>query len=176
MRQLRLWLGLALIVMVITSLWLRSETSFDPKTDTISADPGVMTLKLPEQAELGNQFGVTVEIDTKNRAINAVGLRMEFDPKLVKVTQMDTSQSFCTFYPQNKYDNQTGQIIIECGTPNPGFKGVNQLVKIKFVANQIGVAKFKVLPQSQILLNDGHGTDILRQYPEAQVLIVGDRL
>jgi len=91
---------------------------------------------------------------------------------LLEIINLDTTQSFCQFYPVNRFNNIQGTITIECGAPSPGFNGKNTIAKIKFFAKTIGNAIIKIKPTSQILLNNGKGTNIFSGPSQKTVLIL----
>jgi hypothetical protein len=122
----------------------------------------------------GSKFKVQFIANSDNKNVNAVGLIASFDPIRLQVANIDTAQSFCQFYPVNKFDNGAGKIHIECGAPNPGFKGENTIAVIEFVARIIGETKIRVGEDSQILLNDGKGTNIFSTPTEVSISILSN--
>ncbi len=163
------------VVLVGSGIWLVRHYQQGPSSPQENPKKGgVLLLDLPERASVSTQFTATLSVDTQGKAINAVGAYLQFDPQFIQLANLDTTSSFCQFYPEKKFDNQQGMIRIACGSPNPGFKGVNTLAKFKFTTLRQGVTKIKILPESQILLNNGYGTNILNNFPEFSILIVNN--
>ena len=112
---------------------------------------------------VNSHYRMTFTADTNGQDVNAVGLYLKFDPEIMRIINMDTTKSFCQFYPENKFDNTNGTVSIACGAPNPGFSGTSDIAIIDFYINNIGKAKVEILPKSQLLLNDGKGTNIFNE-------------
>jgi hypothetical protein len=110
--------------------------------------------------------------DSDNRVANAVAMSIIFDPKKLTVISIDTSRSFCQFYPENKFNNSAGAIKIECGSPSPGFKGENTIAEVTFMAKALGETSLKIDNTSQILLHDGKGTNIFSKPADYYITIV----
>lgn len=135
---------------------------------------GTFEMQAPDQVTATDPFTIKLSVDTKGESINAVGLKLKFPTNRLQILSMDTKESFCEFYPENRYDNQTGEISISCGLPNPGFNGVGSLATITFEPLSVGVANLEILPESAILLNDGKATNILKEFSAKDILIVGN--
>ena len=97
--------------------------------------------------------------------MNAVGLYLNFDADKLQLTNLDTSQSFCQFYPEKRFDNNLGTISLTCGAPHPGVSDKNTLLELEFIALDQGTTNLLVNPDSKILLSNGKGTNILDEEP-----------
>ncbi len=115
---------------------------------------------------------VKIMIDTNSQSTNAAGFYLKFDPDRLQVNEINTLASFCQYYPEKKYDNRLGLISLACGSPHPGFKGVNELISITFTPVSIGSTSLQMMHTSKLLLSDGKGTNILSNYPTWEVQIV----
>lgn len=147
-------------------LYLPQKPNFGSLSNLISHKTyGVLELTIPGTVYLGQPFLLSVNLNTNNQKVNAVGLYLSFDPSRLQLTDIDTTKSFCQFYPEKKYDNQMGTVTLACGSPHPGVSGVNQLVTLKFSPQSIGSTAISVSPKSQILSSDGKGSNILRDQP-----------
>lgn len=166
---------LAGLLLVVSGGWLlwemrRSDGNQNP---TVTANAGVLRIEMPERVDTSGPFTLSIIMDSQGEAVNAVGTYLEFDNSRLEILEMDTSQSFCQFYPENKFNNDKGTVSIACGAPSPGYKGESTIVKLRMLARSIGNASITVLPKSQILLNDGKGTNILQEFPTKEILIAG---
>lgn len=132
---------------------------------------GVMKINTPQKAALNEPFEVEVEIDAMKTAVNAVGVFPRFDPDKLQILDMSTEQSFCQFYPEKKFDNNLGKLNLACGSPHPGFTGKNTLLRLTLMPIGIGTATIRAAAESQILVSDGKGTNILNDYPQATINI-----
>jgi len=147
-----------ILLLLISFIFISSNTSTILGSKDIKH--GDYLVEAENQTYVGSKYRMEVNIDTKDQAINAIGLYMKFDPSKLQIDKLDTTQSFCEFYPENKYNNEKGTISIACGAPNPGYSGQNTIVIIDFQVINMGNSEINILPQSQILLNDGKGTNI----------------
>ncbi len=136
--------------------------------------PGAYQIEAKEQVSVYSRYKVKFIANTEKQPVNAVSLYVTFDPKKLKILNLNTTQSFCQFYPENKFDNNKGKISIACGSPNPGFTGKNTIAEVEFFTKNIGKSSIKILPKSQILLNDGKGTNIYRDPIEHEFIILND--
>jgi len=121
---------------------------------------GSYRIEADKSVSAGSHYKVKVIVNTQNQAVNAVSLYLHFDPNKLELINLDTTQSFCQFYPENRFDNHLGKVSISCGSPNPGFTGESTLAVIDFYTKTLGKTRLSIDSQSQILLNDGKGTNI----------------
>ena len=122
-------------------------------------------LSPPSGVNVGTEFTAELHLNTKGNAINTVGINLTFNPEMFAISNMTTEQSFCSFYADNVFDNIRGEVHISCGTPNPGFTGDSEVVQIKFRSRTVGTSDIRMLSTSQVLANDGKGTNLLHSYP-----------
>lgn len=119
----------------------------------------------PETGIFDTKVGqkVSVVLDSGGEAINVVSVKLKYDPILVDIEAVDTAQSLCEYFLTDDYDKK-GLIDLECVIPNPGFRGRDAVVADVYVkARRAGQAPFVFTDESQVLANDGLGTDVLRQ-------------
>jgi hypothetical protein len=132
----------------------------------------VLSVIVPEEVNgVGKKFRADIMLDTNKNFINAVKSYIEFDPRVLKIESIDTSKSFCKFYPENSHSNEKGIIKLQCGTPYPGFRGINTIQTIYFTSQAIRVTDIKVSDESLILANDGKGTNLIKDYPTVSIRI-----
>ncbi len=172
MKLLKLGLVGAITIIVIGIVWKYGTKG--KVSGVYTGPPGTYEIEVPERISSTDPFVIKLNVDTKGQSINAVGLHLKFATNRLQILNMDTTKSFCELYPENRYDNQTGEIKISCGLPSPGFNGQGTLAVITFEPLSVGTTELQVLEDSAILLNDGKATNILKEYPIRDVLIVGN--
>jgi hypothetical protein len=104
--------------------------------------------------------------------VNATGVYLFFEPEYFQVQQLDTTMSFCQFYPEKKYDNNLGQVSVACGSPHPGISGEDTLMVIELIPIKLGDSTIRMGKTSQILASDGYGSNILNEYPWVPISIL----
>lgn len=111
---------------------------------------------------------IAVSLLSGGEAINAAKVVINYDPKKVLVEEIITENSFCraggsSMFIEKDIDNNKGRVSIVCGVPSPGFsdtKGV--LAELLIKPLETGQISFRFDPDSQVLANDGLGTNVLR--------------
>lgn len=111
----------------------------------------------------GGNFTETLYVGSGGQALNAVSGTVSFPPELLQVVSVSKSNSILSLWIQDPtYSNITGTISFSGVVPNPGFSGNRgQVISIQFRAKKAGTAAIIVDSSSQVLANDGNGTDIL---------------
>lgn len=163
--------SLVVFVVALAGLYL----SFRPNAVTLpgsSKNPGVLGFMVPERIETSQPFSVKVQADTLGSSVNAVGVYINFDPRYLRITQMNSIESFCQFYPEKKFDNNLGTINLACGSPHPGFKGASTILEIEFMPLLAGTTTLRMSENSRMLVSDGKGTNILKTLPAKTLTIV----
>lgn len=130
---------------------------------------GVLTLEAPEQIFVNQPFILTIKLNTLGNYVNAAGIYLHFEAQKLQVLNMDTAGSFCQFYPEKRFDNHIGTISLACGSPHPGVRGENTILKLEMIAPVIGNSAVRISPQSKLLMSDGKGTNILTEYPAVTI-------
>ena len=170
-QQLIFWFSLtAFLVSIIGLRFLHSP----PKITNIfgEAKPGTMSFIYPDRVLVNQTFKVQIEIDTAKQDVNVVGMYLQYEPSRLRLVDMDTTASFCQFYPEKKYDNRLGTISLVCGTPHPGVSGKNILMNLEFVPLAVGTTNILTKPESQILLSNGKATNILTEFTHAKINVL----
>ncbi|HAG27196.1 TPA: hypothetical protein DCG61_00215 [Patescibacteria group bacterium] len=111
---------------------------------------------------VGTTFEVSVLLDTKGQTINAVQMELSYPPDRLQLVSPSAGNSVIQIYTTPpRYDNNQGRVEIIGGIPN-GINVNNGLVtKLTFRVRSVGPASLRFTGQSQILLNDGRGTNVL---------------
>ena len=97
----------------------------------------------------GQTFTVEVRIRAKT-AVNAIGARLSFSPNVVEILNMNTEESFCSFYLDNSFDNIKGSIDLSCGKETPGFQGDATVMVLHLRSKTHGKAVFNVFSDSTV--------------------------
>lgn len=159
-----------LMISVAAFFWIQNP----PKITNIfsGTKPGIINVDTPDSIFIEQPFTIDIEIDTQKQSVNAVGIYLLFDPDKLQLLNLDTTQSFCQFYPVKKFDNQLGTISLACGSPHPGMSGKNTVMSLEFIPKALSSSLLITDPKSQILLNDGKGTNILVDLPQIPINVL----
>ncbi len=163
--------SLAVFVLASVALYMSLKPSAQTLPDT-TKKPGVLGFSTPERIEVGQPFAVKEQADTLGSNVNAVGIYLNFDPKMLRLTNMNSIESFCQFYPEKKFDNNLGTVSLACGSPHPGFKGESTILNLEFMPLVAGTTTLRLSETSRMLVSDGKGTNILKSLPQKQLTIV----
>lgn len=122
----------------------------------------------------GSTFTVSVFLNTGGNEINTVFVELEFPPEILQITSPTAGTSFIKEWltPPN-YSNEKGIISFRGGIPGGISTSAGLVSSITFRTVASGVAKIKFSQGSKILLNDGKGTDVLKNNinGEYQILV-----
>lgn len=165
---------LIIVVLLVYAMFFKPNPWIRVNVNKIYAgkDESALSLDAPDSISgVGKKFTVSINLDTKGNAVNAVQSYLIFDPNVLEVVTTDTEKSFCKFYPENNYDNAKGIIKLSCGSPYPGFRGTDTLEKIEFLPKAIQTTTISLTPSSMVLANDGKGTNLLKVLPSKEIKI-----
>lgn len=171
MQRNRFWLGLiSLLVLVGCGIFFVHRYSRWPVPLLPKADSATLTLNLnTDRVTVQQPFQVTVLVQTGKISVNALGLYLKFNPDQIQLVNFDTRPSFCQFYPEKKFDNQTGSISLACGAPHPGFSGSNTVAVLEFVPKVTGKTLIRTAETTQIIASDGKATNMVHVFPQLEV-------
>lgn len=149
------WLALSLVFLFCACLTLPAKPAYAANA-SLYLSPSTGTFLV------GSAFDVSVFVDTAKNNINAVRVDIKFDPQKLQITNPATGKSFISVWvAQPTFSNSEGTISFQGGTPDPGINTSSGLVStISFRAIAPGKTIISILDSSQVLLNDGLGTDI----------------
>lgn len=113
---------------------------------------------------VGSTFDVSLLLDTQGKSINTIIASLGFSPDKLQLVSPTTGRSVIGLWiSQPKFNNATGQVGLEGGIPG-GINVSNALVTtLTFRVKGVDSAIIKFLDKSKVLLNDGLGTNDLRQ-------------
>ncbi len=114
---------------------------------------------------VGNTFTVSVYVNTGGQSINAVRADLSFPPDKLQIVSPTTGKSFIQIWvSQPTYSNEDGTMTFQGTIPTPGIMTDAGLIStVTFRVKAPGTAAVRILDTSQVLLNDGRGTNILGQ-------------
>lgn len=112
---------------------------------------------------------MSIAVNTGGKSINAVRADIKFPANKLQVVNPSAGTSFISIWVnQPAFSNTAGTISFQGGLPNPGIKTDSGIVStITFRATAPGVAKLTFQDGSQVLANDGQGTDLLTSRGDA---------
>lgn len=118
---------------------------------------------------VGSTFNVSIVVNTGGNSINAVRADISFPANRLQVVNPSAGTSFISIWVnQPAYSNTAGTISFQGGLPNPGIKTESGIVStITFRATAPGAAKLTLKDSSQVLANDGQGTNLLTSRGDA---------
>jgi hypothetical protein len=127
------------------------------------------TIKLEPDNDVIDQSAeqhIAIQVATGGEAINAVQAEVDYDPDKIKVADIITANSFCSqnLFVEKNIDNTKGVVTIICGIPSPGFTGPGGVIaELLIQPIKKGAFSLNFATSTQVLANDGLGTDVLRQ-------------
>ncbi|MBI2063245.1 MAG: hypothetical protein HYT61_03375 [Candidatus Yanofskybacteria bacterium] len=131
------------------------------------------TIKFEPEADIINQFvekNIAIKVLTGGEIINVVSAVIKYDPSVFEIVDILTANSLCDpgLFLEKDIDNAAGTVTIVCGVPNPGFSEPSGTVAELVVQPlTVGGASLKFAEGTQVLANDGLGTDVLRAASDA---------
>jgi len=111
---------------------------------------------------VGSTFDVSIIVDTGETSINTVKVDLSFPADNLQIVNPSSGKSFISLWlEQPAYSNIWGTISFAGGIPE-GIKTSSGIVSIiTFRAIKAGEVTIKISPSSNVLANDGKGTQIL---------------
>lgn len=105
-------------------------------------------------------FIVDIKLNTEGEYINTTKVNLTFSQEILEVKDLSKGNSILTLWVEEPiFSNQTGTISFTGGIPG-GYLGEDgPLGKIIFRAKEKGAAAIQFQEISQVLLNDGFGTE-----------------
>lgn len=112
---------------------------------------------------VGETMTETVFVSSTDQAMNAVAGTISFPADLLQVVSVSKSGSVLSLWVQDPtFSNADGTISFSGVVPNPGYTGGRgRAISIQFRGRKAGAGSITFSSASQVLANDGNGTDIL---------------
>jgi hypothetical protein len=157
----RLSIGLALLSLLAALLLPVQSRAADGASLLFTPTTGSFTV--------GSTFNVSIAVNTGGNSINAIRADIKFPANKLQVVNPSAGTSFISIWVnQPAFSNTAGTISFQGGLPSPGIKTDSGIVStITFRATSPGVAKLTFQEGSQVLANDGQGTDLLTSKGDA---------
>ncbi len=163
---------IAIILFILLSPYLvqsQTETRIPVKTTKYTATINFKTTN--NTATSSDTFTLNIDVDPGGQLINASYLFIGFASSSVTALDINTDNSFCSFFIEKSINQIEGGINIFCGQPYPGVATTSNIAQITFQKNINGLTSFEIKQNSQILANDGFGTNILKELNDIEILI-----
>jgi hypothetical protein len=116
---------------------------------------------------VGDSFPVTLFVNASGTPVNAVDAVLAYPPSVGLVAKDESVSSFALRFHQAS--NSLDKVIQV--QPNPGIAGTAALAKFTFQALQKGVVMISIASSSEVLANDGFGTNILGPLQNASITV-----
>jgi hypothetical protein len=118
-----------------------------------------LSLIIPSQSiETGDTFAVDVLLDTRNEAVNAVELFIDFPSELISLVEYEFKESPILFWVEKPVVTESGTIRLSGVIPGGITTSYTRLVRLHFKANDSGQGILSV-GDAHVLLHDGLGTE-----------------
>lgn len=104
---------------------------------------------------------IDIIIDRGEEEVNAVDVTLTYDPMEAEVDEVRTDSSFCDRFWEKSIDQDRGEVRIACGKPSPGLSTESGVIASIMVYPKKSFS-LRFSPESQVLANDGLGTNVLR--------------
>jgi hypothetical protein len=115
---------------------------------------------------------IDLVVDPGVQPINTINASLSFSPSKLALIQASKKQSFCSFFIEEKIDNDQGVYNLACGAPDPGISAKSPAVRLTFQKLEAGWAQIKFLEDSSVLANNGLGTNILGNREIHQIYVI----
>ncbi len=151
--------GLIALYVFISTSFVYAETVINIDASTlvpraeISVNPSSATF-IEESI-----FEVPILLNTKGQSMNAIDLNLKYDPNKLSIVKPSTGKSIIGIWVQPpKYDNTNGTASFVGTVPGGIVSNSALIITITFQAKSTGTTEIKVLESSNVLANDGLGT------------------
>ena len=127
----------------------------DAATVSIQPTSGTFTVN--------STFDVSIYLDTDQESVNALQINLIFPPDLMQLVSPEVSGRSVVqvWTSQPRYNNQQGTVELIGGIPG-GLRTDHGLVAtLRFRVRSVGSGTIRFGDQSQVLRNDGKGTNVL---------------
>lgn len=121
----------------------------------------------------GETVTETVFVSSADQAMNAIAGTLSFPSDILQVVSISKSGSVLSLWVQDPtFSNADGIISFSGVVPNPGYTGGRgRAISIQFRGKKTGIGSVTFSSASQVLANDGNGTDILTSTVSATITV-----
>lgn len=121
----------------------------------------------------GSIFEVPIILDTNGLNINTLNITVRFDPEILSIANPAGGASIIGLWLEPPtYDNVKGTATYVGAIPNGIVTSSGVVGTITFKAKKTGNATVQIQPYSEVLLNNGFGTQAALEYGTARYSIV----
>ena len=127
-----------------------SIIKFDPESDVVIQS---------------SEKTIAIKVFTGGEAINVVNATVKYDPEAVEILDIITTNSFCdpSLFLERNIDKEKGEVRITCGIPNPGYSlPTGTVAELLMQPLSLKAISLEFAEETQVLANDGLGTNVLR--------------
>ena len=132
----------------------------------------------PDKVKVGDEFIITVMIDTGGYNISAVSAVFDFDYGITEAVGIDVARSALAMSAEKNFTADRVRIIrgavgdTDWQDSDDGFSGVGILGEIKFIAKKAGELKLKfTADESKLIFDDGFGTAMKMELEDFSLMI-----
>ena len=113
--------------------------------------------------QVGSTFDVGVFLDTEGESVNTISLALSFPPDTLQLVTPSAGNSIIGIWSaQPQFNNLEGTAEFQGGIPGGISVSKGLISTLTFRVRSVGTALVKFLDSSRVLLNDGRGTDALK--------------
>lgn len=132
---------------------------------------------------VGDTFGVDILVNTHGQNVVVVAAYLNYNPNIFKVVSVDISGSVFTMEAEKVIDSVNGKVKISRGSPSPGVNTTNgnvATINLRGLTNSLPSSDNITFDfaagatnESNVILDDGLGTDILSGVYNARFTLDG---
>ena len=124
---------------------------------TLSVSPSGGTFSV------GSTYNVSILLNTEGESINVIDIGLRFPSDKIQLISPSTGQSIVEVWTSPpRFNNQKGEIKLQGGIPGGINVSRGLVTNLTFRVKQVGTATLRFEDVSRVLLNDGKGTDVLK--------------
>ena len=171
---------LILFLVVFSSV---EEEDTDRQEDEEEEVTSVSLFSYPESGDyrVGDSFDLDIYLDTNGEDVVVVSAFLDYNSAVFEAVSVDVDGSVFEMTMESVIDNEEGSVRVVQGMPNPGVntgEGLVATVEFRALADTGTSSEyitFKFDPgsdsSSDVLVNDGRGTDILDEVRSAEIVV-----
>jgi hypothetical protein len=120
---------------------------------------------------VGSNQSVVITLDSAGANASQVKATLGYDPALITVQSIITTNSPCSAITEQRYDNEKGEVIFSCQIAERSLKEqINRLATIMYRPASSGIGAF-AFSSSETKVASPNGTDLLTMAPDFHFLI-----
>lgn len=124
-----------------------------------------------DEYTVGDIFKIDIALDTEGKSANTAEISLQFDKNHLELKDIGKGNSVFVLWPQEPVAFEAELLSFIGGTPG-GFTGRVNLISLYFEAKKSGSARIIFRDGSEILLNDGKGTQITPVFQNINITIL----